>query len=157
MPARFANPIGIALAAMVVCGSGARVCAQAAQAVPLAPIPQIGQAATAPAGSEFQFAWQIPFRQPFVPMQDSVATAGAVAGPDAAEAQSANPPVLSMAPHSEDGRYWVSGQANSIFQMHGHFNSPYEGPNSLRDIFEYKASEVATLYLGYQLKPNTRF
>ncbi len=52
-----------------------------------------------------------------------------------------------MAPHSEGGRYWVSGQANSIFQMHGHFHSPYEGANSLRDIFEYKASEVGTLYL----------
>jgi hypothetical protein len=41
--------------------------------------------------------------------------------------------------------------------MHGHFRSPYEGPNSLRDDFETKASEVATLYLGYQLWPNTRF
>jgi hypothetical protein len=62
-----------------------------------------------------------------------------------------------MAPHSEDGRYWVSGQANSIFQIHGHFHSPYEGTNSLRDELEYKASEVATLYLGYQLRPNSRY
>jgi hypothetical protein len=66
-------------------------------------------------------------------------------------------PILTMAPHSESGRYWVSGQANSIFQMHGHFHSPYEGANSLRDTFEAKASEVATLYLGYQLRPNTRY
>ena len=29
-------------------------------------------------------------------------------------------------------RYWISGQANSIFQMHGHFRSPYEGTNSLQ-------------------------
>ena len=62
-----------------------------------------------------------------------------------------------MAPHTESGRYWVSGQANSIFQMHGHFRSPYEGANSLRDTFETKASEVATLYLGFQLHPNTRY
>jgi len=66
-------------------------------------------------------------------------------------------PILTMAPHSESGRYWVSGQANSIFQMHGHFHSPYEGANSLRDTFETKASEVATLYLGFQLHPNTRY
>jgi hypothetical protein len=66
-------------------------------------------------------------------------------------------PILTMAPHSENSRYWISGQANSIFQMHGHFHSPYEGPNSLRDIFEYKASEVGTLYLGYQLRPNSRY
>ena len=66
-------------------------------------------------------------------------------------------PILTMAPHSESARYWVSGQANSIFQMHGHFRSPYEGANSLRDTFEAKASEVATLYLGYQFKPNSRY
>ena len=66
-------------------------------------------------------------------------------------------PILTMAPHSESGRYWVSGQANSIFQMHGHFHSPYEGANSLQDTFETKASEVATLYVGYQLRPNTRY
>jgi hypothetical protein len=66
-------------------------------------------------------------------------------------------PVLTMAPHSEGGRYWVSGQANSIFQMHGHFHSPYEGVNSLQNTFETKASEVATLYLGYQLRPNARY
>jgi high affinity Mn2+ porin len=65
--------------------------------------------------------------------------------------------MLTMFPHSDSASYWVSGQANSIFQMHGHFRSPYEGVNSLRDIFEYKASEVATLYLGYQWHPNTRY
>ncbi len=74
-----------------------------------------------------------------------------------AQAAPANGPMLTMAPHTESGRYWVSGQANSIFQMHGHFHSPYEGANSLRDTFETKASEVATLYLGYQLHPNGRY
>jgi hypothetical protein len=69
----------------------------------------------------------------------------------------ANDPILTMAPHSEIAPYWVSGQANSIFQMHGHFHSPYAGANSLQNIFETKASEVATLYLGYQWHPNTRY
>jgi hypothetical protein len=64
---------------------------------------------------------------------------------------------LTMFPHSDVAPYSVSGQANSIFQMHGHFHSPYEGPNSLIDDFETKASEVGTLYLGYQLFPNSRF
>ncbi len=41
--------------------------------------------------------------------------------------------------------------------MHGHFHSPYEGANSLRDTFETKASEVATLYFGYQLHANGRY
>ncbi len=77
--------------------------------------------------------------------------------PSAAQAADPVDPILTMAPHSESGRYWISGQANSIFQMHGHFHSPYEGANSLLDTFETKASEVATLYLGYQLRPNTRY
>jgi hypothetical protein len=64
---------------------------------------------------------------------------------------------VTLFPHTETGRYWISGQANSIFQMHGHFHSPYEGTNSLIDDFETKTSEVATLYLGYQLFPNTRY
>ena len=70
-----------------------------------------------------------------------------------AQTDSASSGPVTLFPHTETGRYWISGQANSIFQMHGHFHSPYEGTNSLRDIFEYKASEVATLYLGYQLIP----
>jgi hypothetical protein len=64
---------------------------------------------------------------------------------------------LTMFPHSDTAPYWVSGQANGIFQMHGHFHSPYEGANSLIDDFETKASEVTTLYLGYQWHANTRY
>ncbi len=39
----------------------------------------------------------------------------------------------------------------------GTFTRPTKAPNSLIDDFETKASEVATLYLGYQLRPNTRY
>jgi high affinity Mn2+ porin len=94
---------------------------------------------------------------------DSDSNAGGVdlAQPDSsgnsAPDESPESPALTMFPHSETAPYWISGQANSIFQMHGHFHSPYEGTNSLRDIIEYKASEVATLYLGYQLWPNSRY
>ena len=77
--------------------------------------------------------------------------------PSAVRSSAQEDPVLTMAPHSEGGRYWVSGQANSILQMHGHFHSPYQGANSLQNTFEAKASEVATLYLGYQLRPDTRY
>ena len=76
---------------------------------------------------------------------------------NAQEQKKSDVPILTMAPHPESGRYWISGQANSIAQMHGHFHSPYQGGNSLRNIFEIKASEEATLYLGYQLHPDTRY
>ncbi|HTU49227.1 MAG TPA: carbohydrate porin [Acidobacteriaceae bacterium] len=64
---------------------------------------------------------------------------------------------LTFFPHSDTARYWISGQANSIFQMHGNFHSPYQGPNSFTAPFQYKASEVGTLYLGYQLNKNPRY
>jgi hypothetical protein len=92
----------------------------------------------------------------------SAATALAIAQvpsqtPSAPEPAAPDAKTLTMFPHPGGACYWVSGQANSIFQMHGHFHSPYEGPHSLIDDFESKASEVATLYLGYQLWPNSRF
>jgi len=76
---------------------------------------------------------------------------------DAEPAATPEAETLTMFPHSDTAPYWVSGQANSIFQMHGHFHSPYEGPNSLIDDFETKASEVATLYLGYEWHANARY
>jgi hypothetical protein len=74
-----------------------------------------------------------------------------------AQVDSSSSDPVTLFPHMETGRYWISGQANSILQIHGHFHSPYEGTNSLIDDFEAKASEVATLYLGYQLRPNSRY
>ncbi len=64
---------------------------------------------------------------------------------------------LTFFPHPDDTRYWISGQANSIYQMHGNFHSPYQGTNSFTAPFQYKASEVGTLYLGYELNRNPRY
>lgn len=64
---------------------------------------------------------------------------------------------LTFFPHPDDTRWWISGQGNSIYQMHGNFHSPYQGPNSFTAPFQYKASEVGTLYLAYQLNPNPRY
>ena len=86
------------------------------------------------------------------PTDESAASTGPTAPPAPVEADN-----LNMFPHSATAPYWVSGQANSILQMHGHFRSPYQGPNSLIDDFEAKASEVATLYLGYEWHPNARY
>ncbi len=85
------------------------------------------------------------------------ARAAAQSGTGTGNGQPESAPALTMAPHSESARYWISGQANSIFQAHGHFHSPYHGTNSLIDDTETKASEVATLFLGYRLRPNSRY
>ncbi len=141
MPVRLPIPSMLAAPALGILLAAA-LAAQESAALPDAP---------QPAMASTQQAVLAPSPRAFLALaQESPAPAAP------AEPQPQDDPILTMFPHAEDSRYWVSGQANSIFQMHGRFHSPYEGPNSLRDSFEYKASEVATLYLGYQLRPDSR-
>jgi len=60
-----------------------------------------------------------------------------------------------MFPHSESGRYWISGQANIILQWHSKFPAKYSGANSLHSRPENATSKVFTLYLGYELTHTT--
>jgi len=60
--------------------------------------------------------------------------------------------LLTVFPHSDSSRFFISGQANIIFQAHAPFHSPYEGVNSLLSRGEYKTSLVGTLFLGAQLR-----
>lgn len=66
-------------------------------------------------------------------------------------------PVLTMFPHPEGGRYWVSGQANIIFQGRIPFHSPYQGPNSFRNSAEYKTSMVGTFYTAIRRNRSERY
>lgn len=66
-------------------------------------------------------------------------------------------PQASFFQHPDTTRYWIGGQENTIYQMHGNFHSPYQGQNSFTAPFEYKASVVGTLTLGYQLNTNPRY
>ena len=62
---------------------------------------------------------------------------------------------LTMFPHADSSRYWLSGQANVIFQWHPAFTSPYSGPNSLSAPAQSSTSHVFTLYTGYELTDTT--
>jgi len=62
---------------------------------------------------------------------------------------------LTLFPHEAAGRYWISGQANVVFQWHPSFPAAYSGPHSLRSTAESATSKVYTLYLGYELTPTT--
>ncbi len=83
--------------------------------------------------------------------QDNVAAAG--------QAQPENPevpaPPDTFFPHSQTAKWWISGQANFVFQAHGTFNSPYSGPNSFTAPTEHALSRVMTLFTGYEFTPNT--
>ena len=39
---------------------------------------------------------------------------------------------VTIFPHSQTARWWVSGQSNIVLQAHPDFRSPYSGPNSLQ-------------------------
>jgi hypothetical protein len=57
----------------------------------------------------------------------------------------------------EGARWWVSGQANVIFQGRLPFHSPYQGPNSFRNSAEYKTSLVETLYTAVRPTRSIRY
>ncbi len=58
---------------------------------------------------------------------------------------------LSIFPHSESSRWWISGQSNLILQWHPSFPSDYSGRNSLSAAAQSATSHVLTLYTGYEL------
>lgn len=62
-----------------------------------------------------------------------------------------------MFAHPEGKQWWVSGQANVIFQGRLPFHSPYQGPNSFRNSAEYKVSIVDTLYTAVRATHSIRY
>ena len=60
-----------------------------------------------------------------------------------------------MFPHFKGTRYWLSGQANFIFQTHPGFHALYSGKNSLSPHYEKATSRVLTLYTGLRLNNST--
>ena len=61
----------------------------------------------------------------------------------------------SMLPHFKSTRFWLSGQANFIFQTHPDFHADYSGPHSLSPDYEKATSRVMTLYSGVRLNNST--
>jgi high affinity Mn2+ porin len=62
---------------------------------------------------------------------------------------------VTIFPHSDENRFWISGQANIIFQTHPPFPAAYSGPNSLHSYYEKATSQVYTLFVGVQLTQTT--
>lgn len=58
---------------------------------------------------------------------------------------------LTMFPHPPESRYWISGQANFIYQTNPPFDARYSGPNSFHSDYDKANGRVMTLYTGYQL------
>lgn len=62
---------------------------------------------------------------------------------------------VTLFPHSNTSRYWISGQANVVLQWHPAFYAKYSGPNSLTAWAQSGTTHILTLYTGYQLTHST--
>jgi hypothetical protein len=130
--ARAALTLALALAAVFAA-------AQEPDALPSAPTPQLALAA--------------PPQLLLAPATDSLGSGVASPegrGPDA-------PSIVSMAPHPNDKRYWISGQVNVIYQGRLPFHSKYEGTNSFQSGAEYKTSLLGTLYTALRPTRSIRY
>jgi hypothetical protein len=81
------------------------------------------------------------------------AQTAAQSGTEPADTDSADPEA--MFPHLKDTRFWISGQANFVFQAHPDFPAAYSGPHSLSPDYEKATSRVMTLYTGLRLNSST--
>ncbi len=61
----------------------------------------------------------------------------------------------SMFPHFKSTRFWLSGQANFVFQTHPEFHALYSGPHSLGTHYDKATSRLLTLYTGVHLNDST--
>ena len=84
-----------------------------------------------------------------------LASAQTADAPSAEASDTASDPPVTMFPHSQTARWWVSGQDNIIFQAHPSFDAKYSGPHSFSNHAEDATSNIATLYTGFQLTRTT--
>ena len=89
--------------------------------------------------------------------QDDAPSASSGAG----NADPQNPPAdggtEAMFPHFKNSRFWLTGQANFIFQTHPEFPALYSGTHSLGPHYEKATSRVMTLYTGLRVSNSTEF
>jgi high affinity Mn2+ porin len=94
-----------------------------------------------------------PAAQMLAQTQASSAAQEPAEGANTADAEAPDPEA--MFPHFKDTRFWLSGQANFIFQAHPDFPALYSGPHSLGAKYEKATSRVLTLYTGMRINNST--
>ena len=67
----------------------------------------------------------------------------------------AEPDKVTLLPHSDTDGYWISAQANVVFQWHPSFPAKYTGTNSMTPGGQSATTHVVTLYTGFEVTPTT--
>ncbi len=105
------------------------------------------------------FAQQPDQAQPPRPVPPTAESSSHPNEPQSPEVTVADPPpaedVETMLPHFKSTRFWLSGQANFIFQTHPPFPALYSGAHSLQPSYEKATSRVLTLYTGFRANNST--
>ena len=87
--------------------------------------------------------------------EDSARQTGS--GPSKTEKTAQVEPIVDVFSHHGNERYWVSGQANIIFQGRLPFHALYQGTNSFHNSAEYKTSLLGTLYTALRPTRSIRY
>ena len=96
----------------------------------------------------------LPAQQANAPSAVKLEAAPQAVAPDSGDSPAEADPET-MFPHFKDTRFWLSGQANLIFQTHPPFFAAYSGKNSLSPNYEKATSRLVTLYTGVRLNRST--
>ena len=139
----YLNPRSAACALACLALAAACAAAQTPDTLPSAPQPQLHSAQPSALGP-----------LTLDPQQDGMGRKATDASPVGREPQDA--PIVSMAPHPER-MYWLSGQANIIYQGRLPFHELYEGTNSFRNSAEYKTSLLGTFYTALRPTHSVRY
>ena len=102
-----------------------------------------------------QFAQTIPAQLPLDLQHGGIGRQPGDMSPVGHEPQDA--PIVAMAPHPENSRYWLAGQANIIIQGDLPFHSLYQGTNSFISRGEYKTSLLGTFYTALRPTHSIRY
>jgi hypothetical protein len=157
-PRRAARALPSVLAGLTLALAAAMACAQAPGPVSESGVLsfQSDQLPSAPQPQPVaQLAQAVPSLLFLVPAHDAI---GIGAGDMSPEGRGPlEPPIVAMAPHPENSRYWLSGQANIIIQGDLPFHSLYKGPNSFISRGEYKTSLLGTLYTALRPTHSIRY
>jgi hypothetical protein len=107
-----------------------------------------------PKGALLNLRALVKFRLPFTLMVLALLCSTAFAqSSESDEPNSESNPPVTLFPHSDTSRFWVSGQMNFIFQAHPGFPAKYSGTNSFQNVGETGLTRVLTLYTGLQITP----
>jgi high affinity Mn2+ porin len=58
-------------------------------------------------------------------------------------------------PHGAEGRFWLSGQMNFVYQANPPFYAAYSGPHSFKSNYNKSTGRVLTVYTGYRLSKSS--